>query len=526
MATTAPTASRRAAGGGKAKRSLRPRSAGLRVAATVGAAMLAGGAHTAAAQQAYFFESGVRTTGLVSSNIDLQPQDDENPGLVLDVSPYFYMSRTGGRLRVSGSGSLGARLEFRQESGNVSSLRPSGDLAATLEAVDNFFFIDGRLNVQRILDNPFLATTDRTSPTNTFTSWQAGLIPYFRGTLLGSFDYEVRSDNSWTDSGQAQGLYQGRHTARIERAPQPIGGALSFERTALESQREGEPRLISDIARFSLRYAPTPQLALGARAGWERYNYTLPPNESRTFFGVEASWRPNERTSFDGYWEDRTFGSSWQLAFSYRRPQMAFNLRSSRDLTNTPQQFLTLPGLASVFAQLDAALRTRIPDPIERQRAIIDIISRAQLPPELLTPTIIYDERITLQTFTNASLVLIGQRNSLALTLFSTRTEGIAGFSSVLPVLADTLERGTELAFNHRLTPITGVTAAASYRKTESLLDADAAATTQTQVRLETSTQLTERTSGTLGARYQWIDSTVTNDAREAAVYFTLNHRF
>jgi hypothetical protein len=34
------------------------------------------------------------------------------------------------------------------------------------------------------------------------------------------------------------------------------------------------------------------------------------------------------------------------------------------------------------------------------------------------------------------------------------------------------------------------------------------------------------RTDGSLGARYQWVSSTVTNDATEAAIFFSLNHRF
>ena len=50
--------------------------------------------------------------------------------------------------------------------------------------------------------------------------------------------------------------------------------------------------------------------------------------------------------------------------------------------------------------------------------------------------------------------------------------------------------------------------------------------TTQTQLRLEASRQLGQRTDGTLGARYQWITSTVTNDATEAALYFTLSFSF
>jgi uncharacterized protein (PEP-CTERM system associated) len=524
MATTVRTASRTAQGGRRTQRLIAlPRAAGGVIAAGVLAAAATAPAHG----QRMNLESGVRLTGAASSNPELAPSGQAKGDIWFELSPYFSLVGTGagGRLRVSGNGDLGATIRAGLRRDSDFSLRPSGSLLATLEAIDNFFFIDGRLAVQRTLDNPFAATTDPTSPVNTFTSWQAGLTPYIRGRLPGALDYEVRSDNSWTDSGQGEGLYSGRHTVSIARAPQPLGGALSFERQSLESQREGEPRLISDIARLSLRYAPIPQLAFGVRAGWQRYNYTLAANEPRTFYGVDISWRPNERTNLTGYWEDRAFGDSWQLAFTHRRPRLAFNLSSSRDLTNTPQQFLTFPALANVFALLDAALTTRFPDPIERQRAVIDIISRSQLPAELLTPTVIYDERITLQTRTTAGVVLLGRRNSLGFSIFRNRTEGVAGFSTALPVLSDTLENGTEVSFSHQLSPTSSVATTASWRRTESLLQQEAT-TTQTQLRIESSTQVGRRTFGTLGARYQWIDSTVTNDAREAAVFFTLNHRF
>ncbi len=470
-------------------------------------------------------ETGVNTRGTYSSNPDLAASGHENAGLRLDVSPYFSVASTGGRLSVFGGGALGASIDYRQKGGTELSFSPSGNVSASLEAVDNFFFIDARAIAATTLDSPFLATTDPLSSTNTSTSYQLGLTPYIRGRLLSQLDYEVRSDNSWTVTGNNSGQYAATNTASISRAPQPLGFAASFQQQLLQSSVEGQSMLDTQTARFSLRYAITSNFAVGARVGAEKYNYTVRAHEWERFYGAEASWRPNDRTVFEGYWEDRIFGNSWQASFAYRRPRMAFNISSSRLLSNTPQQFLTFPGLTNLISLLDASFTTRIPDPIERQRAIIDFLSRTSLPAELLTPTFIYSQNFTIQENNNVGVVFYGPRNSVAFTVFSLTTEYTAGISQEIPLNQKTRQNGAAVSLSHRLTPIMGLTATATWRQTEALL-AEGGKTTQPEFRLEASKQIGLRTSGTLGARYQWVDSTVTNDATEFALFFTLDHRF
>jgi hypothetical protein len=67
--------------------------------------------------------------------------------------------------------------------------------------------------------------------------------------------------------------------------------------------------------------------------------------------------------------------------------------------------------------------------------------------------------------------------------------------------------------------------ASASWRDTEDAFDASQF-TTQTQILLSMNWSLGRRTSSTIGARYQWIRSSVTNDATEAAIFASLNYSF
>jgi uncharacterized protein (PEP-CTERM system associated) len=505
---------------------MRRRRAALAVAASVAAGLLA--AAPPAWAQKLNVRPGVEVRAVASTNPDLRPKGQEQGDAWIEFDPYVLLSGTvGQRFRLSGGANLGASLRLSTQEGATSSgwLRPNGSLVGTWEAVENWLFVDVRASARSELDNPFLATTDPTSPFNTSTSYQLGVSPYIRGRLPAQFNYEVRSDNSWTDSPNSRGQYSAVNTIEVDRPPQPLGGALVLQQQLLSSDVEGQSRLSTETARVSLRYALTTYLTLGARAGAERYNFTVAAREWQRYYGAEISWRPNERTSLEGYWEDRVFGNSWNLAFSYRRPRAALSVSSTRQLSSTPQQFLTFPGLSNVVSLLDAALTTRIPDPVARQRAVIDFLSQSQLPQDLLTPTIIYTENFTIQEVNSARLVVSGRRDSLAFTLFQTVTQASAGISATLPVASKTLQNGTELSYSRQLTPVASLNAGASWRQTRDQL-ATSQQTTQTQLTLETSRTLARGATAILGTRYQWITSTVTNDATEAALYFTLNYRF
>ncbi len=488
------------------------------------------------AQARLDFNTGIDVYGIASTNPDLAPSGQEQGDAWLVVSPNFSVTGTiGDKAKLSASFDLGASLRLSAREGistsTNSSLRPAGSLDATFEVVDNFFFVDVNAGLQSTLNDPFQATTDQFSPVNTSTSYQLGITPYIRGTLFGEVQYQVRSENFWTDTAWGdepvnfRGQYSATNTVLLDRAPRPLGWSFSLQQQLLSSSAEDQGLLKTETARLSLRYALTSQVVVGARAGAERYNYTLTANDWQRFYGAEMSWRPNERTSLEGYWEDRVFGNSWQFAFGYRRPRMALNIVSSRQLSNTPQQFLTFPGLNSLVSLLNSAFATRIPDPVERQRAVVDFLSRTQLPAELLAPTIIFSENFTIQELNNASLVYFGKSHSLAFTVYQTITEYSVGISAALPATNKTKENGTELTFNTTLNRLMSASATASWRNTENLLDTSQQ-TTQTQLRFEVTRSLARRMDATLGARYQWISSSVTNDATEAAIYGTLSYSF
>lgn len=470
------------------------------------------------------------TTVEASTNQSLRPRGEEDPVARLILSPGFVVSGTapGGRLRVEGSGDLGAQLQLSTNSDESGTwFRPNGNLNATLEAVENFFFIDARAQASSQLDSPFLATTSPTSPFNTSTAYQFGFTPYIQGRLPYDFNYLVRSDNSWTNFSDSDMQFASTNSVDVSRRPQPLGGAFNYTRSLVSSDLPEQGNLVSEVARASLRYALTSSLALGARIGAEKYNFALlAANRGwRRFYGAEVGWNPNERTSVEGYWEDRLFGNSWQLSASHRRPLTAFTITSSRLLSTTPQQFASFPGLFSLRALLDAQLTTRVPDPNERQRLVDEVIASGQVPAQFLTPVIINAEGFQIIENNVATAVLTGKRESVSLSLYMNITTTSPGLSAAAPIGSKTRQRGVDVTYGRQLTPTLSMNTTATWRNTIDEFDASQY-TRQTQLLLNMNWTLTRRTTGTLGARYQWIDSTFTNDAVEAALYATLRYTF
>jgi uncharacterized protein (PEP-CTERM system associated) len=477
--------------------------------------------------QQYYSNAGVSMSVGASTNPNLLPRGEEQGEIGLNLSPYFNFNGTapGGRLRYNGSGNLSGQVQWNQGEGSSTYFRPQASLNGSLEAVNNFFFVDARALVYSQLDNAFLATPGPYSPTNTSTSYQLGVTPNFRGTAFSQYDYEVRSDNSWTNFTGTSPQYSANNSFNIQKSPNPWGGVFNFTQTIVSSDIEGQPNLISYVSRLSLRYAISSSLAVGFRTGLEKYNYTVADRSWQRYYGAEIGWQPSERTSLEGYYEDRVFGNSWNVAFSHRRPLSAFTFNSSRLLTSTPQQFLSVPGLANVQSLLDASLTTRIPDPIERQRAVDELIRQRQIPQDLLAPIIINSEGVQVTESNSATLFLYTRKDSLAFNLFWTSTLSSSGISTIAPVSSKTLQRGASANYGRQLNPTTSFNTTATWRNTQNQFDVGQE-TTQTQIYLSLNWNLSKRTAGTLGTRYQWITSTYTNDAVEAAIFATLSYSF
>lgn len=484
---------------------------------------------TASAQR-WAASASVEGQVTATDNGTFDARGEKEGELSLQIAPRISFRRAGGRLRVDGDAALSA---FTYVQGTQSSrIDPALNLIASLEALEDAFFIETSARVQRTLDNPFGPQTPSGSSFNTQSTYQARISPYLTGELGSRVRYQLRSDTSWTRSsgGSASvgNQYATRQSAVLSVLPRPLGLTATFDRDDSDVESGSSDRRTAETARLIAVYSPNAQWTFGLRGGHERNNYPG-IDSSRDFYGANLTWRPTERTTLSLLGEKRFFGNGWEFAFDHRMPRLAWTIRSSRNVSTLPQRFLGLPVTQNVAALIDASLVTRFPDPIDRARAVEDIIISRGLPRTLLTAVDVFTERIELQTSNTATVTIIGARSTLAFTLFSTSTEGIAGTSGGTTIpqeLLDNRQRGVGISVGHQLSSLTTLSGETSWRDTRGLGGATDERSRQQVYSLRVARRLSPDTTATGGARYQVFDSTNQGDTTEAALFIGLSHRF
>mgnify|MGYP002783565651 CR=1 FL=1 len=490
-----------------------------------------------AAAQATRWSAEVRaTTGVtVTDNANLQAASEQRDDVILDVTPSIALRAEGGRLRVAGSFALQG-LTYVNGAGD-SAIIPAGRLNANLEAIERWFFLEGEVAASRGLANPLGPRPEGASSVNRLSTTNYRITPYVERVLIDDTSLRIASSNAWTRTGgdvAAEDRYTGRHSFLLQREPRPLGWAVEAERD--EERVEGPQPAVPtvDLVRARLRYGFDGQFAIGLRGGITRSDIFV--GESRSFVGGELLWRPTERTRLEGFYERQPYGGSWLGTFSHRSPFVAWDIRSARSLTSFAQSQVELPATGDLAGLLDAALRTRITDPVERARAVEDFISRRGLPRSLTGPTSVFSDGLLIRTLNVATVAFIGRRNTLALTGFSQRDQSPAGADLVVSVAAPVAlrQQGATLLYGLRLTTLTSVSAATTYTKTQD--DAGTlsvgtpltvgADSRQQTYRAQVDCLLSLRTTGFAGVRHQRFTSEGFEGWRENALFAGLAHRF
>jgi uncharacterized protein (PEP-CTERM system associated) len=247
-------------------------------------------------------------------------------------------------------------------------------------------------------------------------------------------------------------------------------------------------------------------------------------------YGVGAEWKPSDRTTVAGDWQNRFFGSSYLALLTHRNPFTAFNINASRNITTFPQQLFALPAGADVAALVDAAFTTRIPDPVERAQAVQAFLAQTGLPATLQSPLNFYTQQVQLYDQQSATFTWLGVRNSLAFTVYNRKSEVISGGSGqpLPPPFGqqnNNTQRGASLAYNHRLTALTNLNALANRYDTTATAPFTGKTTTNFFV-VSVGTSLSPKTSATTGLTYTTSDSNLFNDYDVFTAYVGLNHRF
>jgi uncharacterized protein (PEP-CTERM system associated) len=483
-----------------------------------------------AAADNWRLEPSVNTQLTWSSNANFG-EGPARQDTILEVRPRLGIRGEGGRLRVTGS--IGANAVATAHDTQENEVLPQIDLNARLEAVERLFFIEAGYRATQTSENPFGARPGGGTTGNTLTTSELRFAPYIQGSAGPNLRYLLRSDNSRvreigaaTTASTSAG-YFGHHFALIERDPLPFGWRLSADRTITRYEDVAQASLKLDEARAVLTYAFDPEFTAGVRAGWERHNFET-DIRSRSFSGVEATWRPSPRTTFDLFHENRFFGDGYRVGFNHRSPRVAIRVLFSRGIDTTPQSIFELPPTQNVSALLDAMFTTRYPNPVERARAVQEFINDRNLPTSTLQPTSLVDERVSIVTRREAALTLNGIRNTLTFSIFQVTTEDISEESPFATGLAinNNVQRGASVALTHKLGATTGLTFSLDWSRIRALGGIGDDESTQHGATLQVNVEAGPKTNAYVGGRYRKLESNVSTEGREGAVFVGMDHRF
>jgi uncharacterized protein (PEP-CTERM system associated) len=483
-------------------------------------------------------QPGWRVTPYVSvletltNNVFLAPKGQEEADLISQLTGGLRFYGNGPRVQLNGFAQASGLVYLRNSFNNT--IYPQVGLLGRVEAIDDFFFVEAAANVSQTYFTPFGPQPPGLGniTNNIYTSSIYRVSPYIQGVIAGNLSYFLRNDNIWSSLGGAPVSVSDSYTnilsGQISSPVDPFGWQAQVYRSNVTFNDQPQS-FLSELARLRLLYQINPQLQVSVDGGYEHNDYPA-TQYSGAIYGAGFRWTPTPRTNVVGNYEERFFGSSYYFLAEHRTPLSVWALNASRGITSYPQQLATLPA-GNVEQLLNAAFLTRIPDPVQRQTAIDQFIQQRGLPTTLSNPLTLYNQQIQLQERVTATFGLLGARNSFFLNAFYLQTQPITASGVVLPSIGvgaltnNNKQYGVSATYSHSVTAITSLnlTALASWSEA---LPPQTWTTDQYILRATLNTQLSPKTSGFFGLRFQWYESNLFNDYTEAAIFAGLNHTF
>ena len=215
------------------------------------------------------------------------------------------------------------------------------------------------------------------------------------------------------------------------------------------------------------------------------------------------------------------------FAFDHRTPLTVWNVKFSRNISTYPQQLASLAAGSNVAGYLNQLFLSGIPDPVERQNVVDQLMQSRGLPATLTSPVSLYTEQILLVEQQTATVGLLGARNSIFLSVFNAHNEPITAAGDVLPPSlfsqnANT-QTGGSIVWTNRLTQSVNLTASFTLLRTTANAPLDGR-TDQGYAQVQLSMPITARMTGFVGARYQALASDITADYNEAAAFVGITY--
>ena len=511
----------------------------VRVLRRLGCAVLAGpflllGPSSSALAGKWTVTPSISVRGTYTDNASLATLPTRGT-FVTQVAPKIHISGGGARFK----GKLDYTADGVVYSNDVAKNKVANTLSGngTLEAIENFFYVDVLGNVHQTFLSPFApqpsevySVTSNRAEARTF-----GISPYLQGQVGQALSYQLRYRDTLTTS-NSQLLADTRTKEWRGRVASPIrlfGWALDYDDTRVTYVDNAIGKQLSKLYRATVYFQPDVTLRLNLSAGREENNYFSLETRSNKIYGGGVTWKPTPLSSAEVQYEHRYFGASRSAKLQHRSRLSVWTLAYSRNATTYQHALLTLPP-GNIAALLDAILSGSISDPAARQAAVAQFLQANGLPAYLSSPATFYTQQVFLQENLDASVALLGKRSSLLLDVFGSKNQALTtNFNSAVPdafALAQgsvIRQHGFGISANHQLTGSTSL--GASARRTYVRQDLPSSSEARNDFfSLSLTRTLSPKTTTFAGFGYSRFttEGTPPSTAQSRSVYVGLNHRF
>lgn len=417
---------------------------------------------------------------------------------------------------------------------------PRGRLDLNTTLIENNLFLDAGVEASRTRSDPFQPQVQsQASTANTLSTVVYRLSPYYSHEIVPNLSVLARSDNNLSRSfgdttsnnlgvssnDQLNDARTQYNLLRVERKPTPFGLTVEASRQDQRYTRlEGEVLRI-DTVRAIGTFAFYSDLIGGLIGGHERSFYSL-TEVSDTRYGASVHWRPDDRTRLDVEVEHRFFGTGWNINFQHRSPYAVLIVNSSRYPSATTLSLGTAQTGDALSSLLDSLLTTRLPNQADRATAVQNLIAGRGLSGETSQKFDVFSNQAQLNRRADVTLLFNGVRNTVTANAFYARAEALDRGQLFNVIGADTVQRGTSLEFNHRLTPVTSADLRASWSSIAGLSQSLGDKTIQRQADLSLNRSLSPRSVATVSVRRLHSNSVLSGTTNETAFLVGMKVRF
>ena len=479
---------------------------------------------------AWRFTPEITVTESFTDNPALVPSATAKKSLVTESTPGIRIEKNGVRSKIY----VDYRFhDFRYRSN--SRLNNSQRLLtsyATVEAVDNWFFVDASANITQQNRSAFgtAAATDASGVNaNRIETATNQISPYIRGKLSDIATYQLRLVGADIHSNDAllPDTKARQWTGFIKNEHAVSGFGWSVDGNALSFRNKAVGKSYDERVRGTVSYEIDSQIHVSAIGGHEATNFFGVQNDRSNTSGLGLEWSPDTRTQFAAVREKRFFGFGHSVSLKHRTALSAWSFKSSRDIVG-PSGQMAAAGSGSTAGLLSDLLASAIPDPVAREAAVRKRLEDSGLSANSASGGGFATGRPSLIRSDEASVALRGVYNTITLTFTRRDQRGLGPIlvgSDSFSLSNDIRQRGINLNWAYRLTPHSSLSLLATALRSEGLsvahLDSN-----QRSLNLLFSTRVGVHTYATFGARRVRFDNSLNTGYRENAVLGSVSLRY